>query len=231
MKKYRTDMELKEIKGFPNYLFNADTGEIISKLRRNTHLKIRHQFLRTAPAIQMVQDGKRRWIFYNRLMYCIQNDICYDDMPEGIFITKDDNGEFKVIDKQGQMDICNNRVKAARKRERIKRIDEKIHELEIMRRAYSGGSHIEAAQYIESRKNMLILHHIKKFGVKRTTAEIWYNLALEWMIDRINSDTSQVTELTVTMMGLMNKVRLKLQAECPLGLRSEIASNSFPTTA
>lgn len=224
-------MELREIKGFPNYLFNAENGEIISKLQRNTHLKIRHQFLRTAPAVQMVQDGKRRWIFYNRLVYCIQNDICYDDIPEGLFITKDDNGEFKVIDKQGQMDICNNRMKAARKRERINRIDEKIHELEIMRRAYTDGSHIEAAQYIESRKNMLILHHIKKFGVKRSTAEIWYNLALEWMIDRINSDTSQVTELTVSMMGLMNKVRLKLQAECPLGLRNEIASNSFPTSA
>ena len=224
-------MKLQEIKGFPNYMFNADTGEIISKLQRNTHLKIRHRFQRTTPAVQMVQDGKRRWIFYNRLMYCIQNDICYDDIPEGLFITKDDNGEFKVIDKQGQMDICNNRVKVARKRERIKRIDEKIHELEIMRRYYTDGSHIEAVQYIESRKNMLILHHIKKFGVKRTTAETWYNLALEWMIDRIKSDTSQVTELTISMMGLMNKVRAKLQAERPLKLKSETASNSLHASA
>ena len=231
MKKYRTDMELKEIKGFPNYLFNADTGEIISKLRRKTKLKIRHQFQKTTPAVQMVQDGKRRWIFYNRLMYCIQNGIGYDDIPEGLFITKDESGEYRVIDKRGQMDICNNRVKAARKRERINRIDEKIHELEIMRRAYVEGSHIEAVQYIESRKELLIGHCIKKYGSCRKNVEIWYNLALEWMIDRINSDTSQITELTVSMMGLMNKVRLKLQAECPLGLRSEIASNSFPTSA
>jgi hypothetical protein len=219
MKKYRTDMELREIKGFPNYLFNAENGEIISKLQRNTHLKIRHQFQKTAPAVQMVQDGKRRWIFYNRLMYCIQNDICYDDIPEGLFITKDENGEFKVIDKQGQMDICKNRVKAARKRERIKRIDEKIHELEIMRRAYMEGSHIEAVQYIESRKELLICHHAKKYGSSRKNVEIWYNIALEWMIDKINSDTSQVTELTVSMMGLMNKARAKLQSERPLGLR------------
>lgn len=52
-------------------------------------------------------------------------------------------------------------------------------------------------------------------------------MALEWMIDKIHSDTSQVTELTVNMMGLMNKVRAKLQAEQPLGLRNETASNSI----
>lgn len=218
-------MNLQDIKGFPNYMFNADTGEIISKLRRKTSIKISHQTNRNAPAVQMTQNGKRRWIFYNRLMYAMQLGIEYDDIPKNLFITKDENGNFKVIDKSGQIEFANNHVKAARKRERIKRIDEKIHELEIMRRAYTDGSHIEAAQYIESRKDMLISHHVKKYGVKRSTAEIWYNLALEWMIDRINSDTSQVTELTVSMMGLMNKVRAKLQAERPLLLRNETASN------
>jgi hypothetical protein len=47
------------------------------------------------------------------------------------------------------------------------------------------------------------------------------------MIERIDSDTSQVTELTVSMMGLMRKVRAKLQAEQPLLLKDEIASNSI----
>ena len=220
-------MNLQEIKGFPNYLFNTENGEIISKLRRNTHLKIRHQFQKTAPAVQMIQGDKRRWIFLNRLMYCIQQGIGYDDIPEGLFITKNEKGELQVIDKRGQIEIANNKVKAARKRERIKRIDEKIHELEIMRRAYTEGSHIEAVEYIESRKYLLINHHAKKYGVKNSTAELCYNLALEWMIGKIHSDTSQVTELTVSMMGLMNKVRAKLQAEIPLKLKSETASNSF----
>lgn len=220
-------MNLQEIKGFPNYLFNADTGDIISKLQRNTHLKIRHVYQRTAPAIQMVQDGKRRWIFYNRLMYCIQNNIGYDDIPEGLFITKDDNGAFQVIDKRGQIEIANKKVKADRKNNRIKIIDDKIHELEIMRRAYLEHSHIEAVKYIESRKEMIISHQMKRYITNRKTVEIWYNLALEWMIERIDSETSQVTELTVSMMRLMNKVRAKLLAECPLCLRNETPSNSI----
>ena len=220
-------MNLQEIKGFPNYLFNIENGEIISKLQRNTHLKIRHQFQKTAPAVQMIQGNKRRWIFLNRLMYCIQNDIGYDDIPEGLFITKDENGEFKVIDKRGLIEIANNKVKAARKRERIKRIDEKIHELEIMRRAYTEGSHIEAVQYIESRKDLLIYHHAKKYGASTKNVEVWYNLALERMIERIDDESSQVTELTISMMGLMNKIRAKLQSERPLGLRNETPSNSI----
>ena len=220
-------MNLQEIKGFPNYMFNADTGEIISKMQRETTIKIASPFGRTVLSVQMTQDGKRRRIFYNRLMYAMQHGIGYDDIPKNLFITTDENGEFKVIDKRGQIEIANNKVKAARKRNRIKRIDEKIHELEIMRRAYTEGSHIEAVEYIESRKYLLINHHAKKYGVKHSTAELCYNIALEWMIDKIHSDTSQVTELTVSMMGLMNKVRAKLQAEIPLKLKSETASNSL----
>ena len=39
-------MELREIKGFPNYMLNADTGEIISKLTRNTTLKLRLEHMK-----------------------------------------------------------------------------------------------------------------------------------------------------------------------------------------
>lgn len=219
-------MNLQEIKGFSNYMFDTDTGDIISKLQRKTTIKISHNHRRTALVVQMTQDGKRRHIYYIRLMYAIQHGIEYDDIPKDLFILKDENGDFKVIDKSDQIEFANNYVKAARKRERIKRIDEKIHELEIMRRAYTDSSHIEAVQYIESRKYMIISHQAKKYGVKRSTAEIWYNIALERMIERIDSETSQVTELTVSMMGLMRKVRLKLKAERPLYLNNETSSNS-----
>lgn len=209
-------------------MLNADTGEIISKLTRNTTLKVRHIPNRPSMVVQMIQDGKRRWIYYNRLMYAIQHGIGYDDIPEGMFIVKDDEGELKVITKSQQVEFANNYVKAARRRERLKRIDEKIHELEIIRRAYSkGGNHIEAAQYIESRKTLLICHHRKRYHLSRQHAEDVYALALERMIDRINDPESMVTELTVSMMCLMNKIRQRLSKERPLGLRNETPSNSL----
>ena len=221
-------MELREIKGFPNYMLNADTGEIVSKLTRGTTLKVRQIPNRPSMGVQMIQDGKRRWIYYNRLMYAIEHGIGYDDIPEDMFIVKDEEGELKVITKSQQVEFANNYVKAARRRERLKRIDDRIHELEIMRRAYSkGGNHIEAVQYIESRKLLLISHHQKRYHLSRQHAEDCYALALEWMIDRINDPESQVLELTVSMMGLMNKVRQRLAKECPLGLRNETPSNSL----
>lgn len=209
-------------------MLNADTGEIISKLTRNTTLKVRQIPNRPSMGVQMIQDGKRRWIYYNRLMYAIQHGIGYDDIPEGMFIVKDDEGELKVITKSQQVEFANNYVKAARRRKRLKRIDEKIHELEIIRRAYSkGGNHIEVAQYIESRKTLLICHHRKRYHLSRQHAEDVYALALERMIDRINDPESMVTELTVSMMCLMNKIRQRLSKERPLGLRNETPSNSL----
>ena len=87
-------------------------------------------------------------------------------------------------------------------------INTKIHELEIMRRFYTnGGDHREAVQYIEQKKDMLCRHCVKKYCMSYHRAEEIYALALERMIGRINALDGQVTELTVSMMGLMNKVR------------------------
>ena len=208
-------------------MFDAGTGNIISKMQRHTTLKIGHIKNRTTQCVQMTQGNKRRYVFYDRLMYAMQKGIAYDEIPQDVFITKDESGAFRVIDKHGQIEFANNYVKAARKRNRIKRIDEKIHELEIMRRAYTEDSHIEAVKYIESRKDLFINHQSKKWGTSRETVEIWYNLALEWMIEKIHSDTTQVTGLTVNMMGLMRKVRARLKAEQPLRLRNEVPSNSL----
>jgi len=84
-----------------------------------------------------------------------------------------------------------------------------------MRRAYTDGSHIEAVRYIEGRKSLLINQHIKRYGTSLSNAEKTYALALERMIERIDATTSQVTELTGSMMWLMRKVRTRLLTEVP----------------
>jgi hypothetical protein len=220
-------MRMQEIKGFPDYMFNVDTGAIVSKLKRHTELKLRTQNGRNAPFVQMVQeDGKRRSVFYWRLMYAMQNGVGYDKIPDGYFIMRNDDGTFTVSDGREHIDIANNYVKAARKRERIKNIDQRIREMSILRRAYVEGSHIEAVQYIESRKSIYIGWYRKKYGANEKNAEIVYAQALEWMIRRIDSPDSQVLELSVNMMGLMRKTREKMRKERPLYLPSERASNS-----
>ncbi|MBR3858346.1 MAG: hypothetical protein IKM68_10275 [Bacteroidaceae bacterium] len=206
-------MNLREIKGFPDYVFDAETRNIVN-VRKWQPLKIRCQYP-SLLTVQMTQDGKRRKLTFNRLLYAIENGISYDDIPKDLYIQRDRRGKFKVLDKQGMIEIANSSVRKERRRNRIKRIDEKIHELEIMRRAYTDGSHIEAVRYIESRKSLLVNHHIKKYGTSYSNAEKTYVLALERMIERIDCDTSQVTELTVSMMGLMRKVRTRLLAEVP----------------
>ena len=223
--------QLREIIGFPMYRMDAD-GNVHSLGRYGRPLikKVRKQKNKTEHSlvINLRQDGKWRVLSYYRLRYAVDHGICYDDIPQDFHIMPNNDGTYRVATKQEHMEVCNNYVEAARRRERLKRIDEKIHELGIMRRAYSkGGDHVEAVQYIESRKSLFINHHMKRYGTKREKAEDCYALALEWMIDKINSPVSQVTELTVSMMGLMNKIRQKHAKEYPLGLRNEKPSNSL----
>lgn len=208
-------MDLREIKGFPDYVYNAETGDIINNnTKRILSLKVNHRYP-TLVSVQLKQDSSRRNLTYNRLVYAIEHGVGYDDIPKDLYIQMDSRGKFKVLDKHGMIEIANSSVREERRRNRIKRIDEKIHELEIMRRAYTEDSHIEAVRYIESRKNLLIKHHVKKYGTSHSNAEKTYALALERMIERIDCDTSQVTELTVSMMGLMRKIRTRMLAEVP----------------
>ena len=74
-------------------MLNADTGEI----RQQAGAKHDAEGAavpnrRLSMGVQMIQEGKRRWIYYNRLMYAIQHGIGYDDIPEGMFVVKDDEG-------------------------------------------------------------------------------------------------------------------------------------------
>lgn len=195
------------------YHMDAD-GNVHSQGRHGRPLikKVRKQKNRTdhSLVVNLQQDGKWRVLSYYRLRYAVEHGICYDDIPQDLNIMPDDDGTYRVATKQEHMKACNNKVKDVRRHERLKRIDEKIHELEIMRRAYSkGGDYVEAVQYIESRKSLFINHHMKRYNTTREKAEDCYALAVEHMIDRINSPVSQVTELTVSMMGLMNKIRQK----------------------
>lgn len=204
---------LQPIRDFPNYMLNVDTGDIVSKLQRGTHLKLMTRPHSNMPFVQMVQDGKRRAVFYYRLMWAIQNGVGYDELPHDMFIVKDDSGALKVIEKSQQIHAANNAVKVRRQRDRLKVIDDKIRELEIMRRAYTEQSTREVVMYIESRKALLVNHHKRKFNSSERNAEICYCQALEWMVQRIENPYSQITELTCSMMGLMGKIWKKRNME------------------
>ena len=213
------------------YRMDLETGFIHSPGRHGKPLikKVRMQALRTGPSlvVNLIQDGKWRVVSYYRLRYAVEHDICYDDMPQDFKVVMRE-GALSVVDNRMLMEQCKSYMASTRRRERLKRIDGKIHELEIMRRAYTEGSHKEAAAYIESRKQLLVCQFQKRFRVRKQTAEDVYALAFEKIIERIDSEDSLVTELTVSMMGYMNKVYRKLHKESPLYLKSENASNSHP---
>lgn len=218
-------MTLREIKGFPMYKMDIETGEvhgpgrhgrgIIKKTRRQTMKGERSLF------INLCRDGKVHVLTWYRLRYAVEHGICYEDIPKDLHVLSREDGSFYLATKQEHMELTRQYMREKRQRERLQRIDEKMRELEIMRRAYTEGSHIEAVQYIETRKPLLVAQCRKRHGIKPENAELVYSLALEKMIDAIDSPCSQVKELTVSMMGLMSKAWTKLQRERLL--RHEVA--------
>jgi hypothetical protein len=191
-----------EIIGFPNYEYELSTGDIISRGQRHTTLKIQRKAHRNVRVVMMTQQGKRRMISYDRLVYAIEHGIGYDDIPYNLCILK-----REVIDRCRLVQQANERVQQRIQAQRIDFIDEKMEELQIMKRAYISGNHDEAVQYIESKKEMIINRHISKYGTSRRTAELCYCQALEMLIEHIDSPASQVTFLTANMMGYMRKVK------------------------
>ena len=213
------------------YKMDIETGNVHSKGRygRDIIKSIQTRVNRTERSfvVSLRQDGKTRIVSWYRLRFAVEHDIFYDDIPQDIKVMSNEDGSFYLATKREHMAMCKAFMDKKKRAERLQRIDEKIRELEIMKRAYLVGSHTEVFEYIETRKDLLVRQFIKRFSVKKETAEDCYAQAVEWMIDKIHSDITCVTELTVSMMGLMNKVYKKRYMETGLYLNNEKASNSY----
>ena len=202
---------ISAIRDFPQYMMNMETGEIIGKRYGKVLQPIIRQGVRTS-MVQMRHNGRRIIVSKNKLMYAMKQGVSYFDIPQDFFIVKNGDG-LRVMEKSELVEFANSAVRKMHQRDRLKRIDEKIQELEIMKRAYMEHSHVEAVQYIESRKEILINRYIKKYAVSYRNAEYIYCLALEKMVSRIDSPTSMVTELTLSMMYYMRKIKIQLNSE------------------
>lgn len=213
----------QEIKGFPDYYYDTDTGNVVSRLRRHTVLKWGVKYMQDTPMVQVQnQDGKRRTLNRYRLLYCLEHGIGYYDIPDGIRITR--NG---VTDNRGLMEQAKSVQRERFKDGRIERIDMKMHELEIIRRAYVEGSTREVVEHIEGKRFLLIDRYRKKYRTSWQKSELVFNMALQRIVDRMECSTSCVTELTCSMMNYMTRVGNELKKESPLFLPSETTSNSF----
>ena len=162
--------------------------------------------------INMTSDqGERRKLSYYRLKYAVDHGIGYDEIPPEFHVMPTENG-VEVATRTEHMAQSMKKVAKRRRNYRLRFIEDKINELEIMRRFYSNCSDCrEVFEYIEQKKEMLCSHYAVKYCTSRRRAEEIYAIALEKMIDRIKDPNSQITELTVSMMGLMNKVRKQEQ--------------------
>ena len=204
---------MKKIKGFPDYMMDEEGNvhsfvqqgkDHVMKLSKAPYQGGKALFLNMRDA-----NGDRRKISYYRLKYAVDNGICYDNIPAEYHIMPLQRG-VRVVTTTEQMAQSMMKVRKRRQNKDYKLwvIDTRIHELEILRRAYTNGcDYREAVGYIEQNKKMLCRHFCKKYNVNPLRVDDIYATALERLIERIKASDGLITTLVVQMMSLMQKVR------------------------
>ena len=181
----------------------------------------------SSAVVGLRRNNKPYHLSYPRLRLAVEKNISYFIIPKDIIVLDDGSGKLILTTYKEQGKIAYENMKKKRHETRMERLEQAAHEIEIIRRAYSEGSHVEVAQYIESRKGLFIGTMIKRIHCSEQTADICYALALEYMITRIDDPSSLVTKITTGMMSYMRSTYYKLMKEGALHLNNEVASNSY----
>lgn len=195
----------KEIKGFPGYLMNPKTEEVIS-MRQG--IRILQVTVRSnVPMVTLYRDNRQRAVSLNRLVYAVQNNIDYDIIPQDVFVIRKEDGSFSLSNASDMVRFPQVSSRKDRSENRLQYIDRKIERLQIMRRLYESGDYKEAVSYIERYRKYLIDIFIRRHNCKYERAELVYSEAVEAFVRNVQMKSSQVTDMVEYVRGLMSKVK------------------------
>lgn len=187
----------KQIKDFPLYTFDPET-DILTNWRGTKRC------VRGRKSFTLIRDGIELRVTLNRLRYAVEHDCGYDEIPHD-YLIKDGH----VIQRTDMLQFAH-RKRQEDAADRLATIDRKMKELFIMRYVYTTGDTKPAIEYVEGKKNYLLVKAMNRFSISRAYAERLFSEASLIMYARIESAKNSVTELTMTTYGIMGKVRRKL---------------------
>lgn len=209
--------KIREICGFPNYKFDLENDVVYRQMKDGMlrEVKKRMQPYRSEKSfiIGLRKGGKSCTLSFYRLKYAVEHGISYYSMPRDVKVFVDTDGRYKLLTASEHIDVRNEKVRQENEAMRLQRIDERIKELEMLRRYYVGGDMSEMALYIEGRKDLLVGTFMKRYGRSLSFSVYVYSLAFEKFFEMIEKRGSLTTNITVGMMGYMNKVRMKMASE------------------
>jgi len=189
-------MATQEIKGFPLYRIDLETGDIFNW--RGTKINVSHK-----KSFMIRQGNTYRRVTYNRLLYAVQIGVDYDSISSQYFVTKEGIVEKCDMLKwahKARQDAAANRMDYIRRKKK---------EIQIMESVYRTGNIHKAIAYVESQKPFLVKKYMLRYGVSFSKADSLFAEASLILYNRIGSSKNTVTEMTMTLFGLMGKVNKK----------------------
>lgn len=220
---------LREIEGFPGYLYNSKTSEVISMRQKRGGLILKVTKRAGVPMITMFRDGIPRGISMNRLKYAIEHEIDYDRLPKSVYVVTDEKGGLSLMNDVDMVTYARKSLDKKAK-QRVDFINEKIKRLEMIRKVYISGDISIVLGYIEKWKSYFIGKLMHSNNCKAETAELIYAETFELFAEKLRNEKSLITDFVVYYFGLMKKTSRKRHKRIMKANKSIIAQKPFKLT-
>ena len=195
-----------EIKGFPGYFIDLSTNEVWStRCSRARKLKIFKSH--NIPSVTLQKKGiGSRVMSFPRLLYAVCNGIDYNLIPTSLVVTIE-NGEPCLHHRK---DITNNNFEKSNRMAvnlRVKMLERKIHESQIMLEYYKTFDITPVVEYIFSIQEDLISKAKIRYGMLQDRAENLVSAATEKLIRHIMEEETHLSDIFYAIWGYVKTLR------------------------
>jgi len=205
-------MNEKPIKGFDGYTMDVDTGRVFS-YRGSTRKEIKIQTTKRGRKFLDFWYGcRKRSVGFNRLWYCVMNDISLDQMPKDLLVTTVD-GKPRLIDSTERSRLATKTRLTKTQKYRIRFMQRKMKELQIMMDYYATGDFKPISAYAESLRDNMIVWFCRYYGAHEERAEEIYEIAYNELEERINKPASSICDILLMIKNLMMNAQKRTAKE------------------
>lgn len=195
-----------EIKGFPGYFVDLSTNEVWST-RCSKARKLKIFKSHNIPSVNLQKkDIGRRLVSFPRLLYAVHKGIDYNLIPTSLVVTIE-NGEPCLHHRK---DITNNNFEKSNRMAvnlRVKMLERKIHESQIMLEYYKTFDITPVVEYIFSIQEDLISKAKIRYGMLQDRAENLVSAATEKLIRHIMEEETHLSDIFYAIWGYVKTLR------------------------
>lgn len=194
------------IKDFGDYTMDIDSGRVFSyRQGGRKELKVQTNS-RGRKIVELWENGKRYTFGYTRLWYCVIQSISLREIPKDLCVTTGEDGKPRLIDEAERARLSVRRRAENIRRFRIRNMERKMMELQMMMEYYKTNDFTPIAAYAESLRENMIMWFCRYHGSGRPKGEESFEVACSRLESRVRNPHSQICDILLLLKHEMMNV-------------------------